>query len=477
MTIRLFVLARMTLAVALLTLAGCASIPADRGFDDVQTTITARGIARLPAITADGPANELIDQALSKPVLELDDALHIALLANPMLREEYARLGLSAAEVYNAGRLSNPTLSASILFGGGHQTTLGIAQNFADLLLLPARKRVAAQEFEQIKLTTAQTLVKFTRQVAADYYRAVAATQSAQLRDSVAKAGGASAELAQRFFDAGNINRLELDLSQAEAAQAQLDALTAQAERLAARAALRQRLGLTAERDHWQLAKQLPEPVAHEDELSALQALAQQRLDLLAAEREVATLEDAYGISRRNRYLNEAELGVETERDNDGSRMTGPTASIQLPLFNRGQGNILRAQAQLELRRANRDALRTDISNAVQLGHAHVAQTRAVALNYQQTLIPLRASILAQTQRHANYMLIGQFELIRAKQQQYDTYQKAFEAVRDYWLARVELASAVGSALPSDAHIQSPTSAGPVVEPNAAQPAAHSHHH
>jgi cobalt-zinc-cadmium efflux system outer membrane protein len=40
--------------------------------------------------------------------------------------------------------------------------------------------------------------------------------------------------------------------------------------------------------------------------------------------------------------------------------------------------------------------------------------------------------------------------LIQAKTREFAAYQSYLEAVRDYWLARVELARAVGQPLPSD---------------------------
>ena len=48
-------------------------------------------------------------------------------------------------------------------------------------------------------------------------------------------------------------------------------------------------------------------------------------------------------------------------------------------------------------------------------------------------------------------MLIGIFELIAIKQEEYDAYQGYLESVRDYWVARAGLARAVGSMLPSAA--------------------------
>ena len=50
-----------------------------------------------------------------------------------------------------------------------------------------------------------------------------------------------------------------------------------------------------------------------------------------------------------------------------------------------------------------------------------------------------------------NYMLTGVFDLLIAKQQEFDGYQNYIEAVRDYWITRTKLQQAVGgSLLPSD---------------------------
>ena len=63
--------------------------------------------------------------------------------------------------------------------------------------------------------------------------------------------------------------------------------------------------------------------------------------------------------------------------------------------------------------------------------------------------------VARQTER-LNYMLIGAFELLLARQQEYDAYQGYIDSVRDYWQARVALARAIGTRLPSDAQPPQP---------------------
>ena len=87
----------------------------------------------------------------------------------------------------------------------------------------------------------------------------------------------------------------------------------------------------------------------------------------------------------------------------------------------------------------------------------------------------MREVVVARTQEQVNYMLVGAFDVLRAKQDEYTAYQQYLEAVRDYWRARVELSRAIGTRLPSDASIGEANVVPEVpVEPPAGE--GHSHH-
>ncbi len=445
---------RLCAVLAIGSLSACASIPQDRGFSQVQALAQARGYADI-AQPGDEPTGKLVDAILAQGPLSADDAVRVALMGNPALRASYARLGFSAADVHDAGRLSNPVLSGSMLFTGSsgdvNRYDYGVSQNFLGLLLLPARSRLAKAEFERTQQEAGAAVIELSGQVRVAYQRLVGARQIHGLREVVAAAADASAELAQRFYDAGNIPELELELNRAEAGQAQADVVKASNDTLTARAELSRLIGLTADRNGWQVPDRLPAPVTQEDDPSQLQALAQQgRLDLAAKRREVALLEDSLGVTRSYRLLGDVDVGVQGERDTDGAHLLGPSVSIQLPLFNQGQGAVLRAQSRLELGRAELRRMEVEASTAIQLAQSRVVSSRALAQRYTVEYIPLRERIVRHTQERANFMLVGPFELIRARQQEYDTYQKYIETVRDYWVARAELEREVGTRLPSD---------------------------
>lgn len=441
-------------ALLVVLLPGCASLPTDSGRSDVASLLKQRGYDT--PVNDDTQAGQRLLAELAGRPLSARDAIHLALVNNPGLKAEYARLGFAAADVYDAGRLSNPSLSASVLFpnvsGDANQVGFGLVQSFTDLLLLPARSRFAEGEFERAKLLVGMSALNLAADTELAYTQLAAAWQVLTMREAVAKATQASADLAQRFFEAGNINRLKLALEQAAASQAQLDVLGARAEVTLARNALNRLMGLAASEDTWKIADQLAEPVPDEDEMGALFALADHsRLDLAAARKNVTLLADALGVTRRFRYLGAIDIGIDTERETDRSRLTGPTLSLELPLFNQGKGKVARSKAQLALAEAELRELEITISNSLRRAVAEVAAARQRAEHYRTSLIPLREAIVARTQEQVNYMLVGQFELLLVKQQEYDAYQGYLEAVRDYWLARVELARTVGAPLPSAA--------------------------
>ncbi len=433
--------------------AACASVPADRGYHTVRQFAAERGQSLPEQVTAGG--ERLALDSLSRPLSEAD-AVRIAFLNSPRIQSEYAQLGLTGADVIQAGRLSNPTLWAAALgssqSGDVTRYDLGLSQNFAQLLLLRLRTRFSRGEFERMQLDAAQALIDLAAQVQLAYYDAVGAQQIAVMRQTIAADAAASAELSARFKEAGNRTGLQLALDRAAESEARLQQEQAAADAARAASRLNELMGLKSD-VRWTLKGGLPMPVSQEDTLDQLQSLAAARLDLQSARRSAELLADGLNVTRGYRYLGDVEIGVQYERDTDRNRLLGPSLSLQLPIFNQGQAPVLRAQARLELAQAHVHDKELEVSNAVKRGYDGVAAARQRIERLRGETIPLREVVVARMQEQVNYMLVGVFDLLRAKQDEYSAYQQYLEAVRDYWRARVELSRAIGTRLPSDASI------------------------
>jgi cobalt-zinc-cadmium efflux system outer membrane protein len=450
------VVPRAGMLVVALAAAGCATLGADRGRIEADTLVAARSSAALE--WSQSPATDAEAARLRHQPMTPVNAVQMALLRSPRLQQEYARLGLIRADVQEALQVANPRLSASLHTGRGIvETTTGLAMPLVDLLVRPSRVRLAKADYERAKHEIAASILAVTVDVEAGWYDYVAAHQIAEMRRTVARGMATSADLAQRFFEAGNINELQLKQEQAAASQARIDAARAQAEAQQARLKLNTLIGLSGTDAEWPVSGQLPVPVEREDAPDDLQALSRNtNLQLIAARQEVVVMEGVLSTTRRFRLLGATEIGVETDKEPKEPRLWGPTLDLELPIFNQGQARVARAQALLAQSRARLAELELAAGNAVRLGTERVRVLREIVDTHRTALIPQRESVVARSQEQQNYMIIGVFELIQAKRQEYDAYQSYLEAIRDYWLARTDLMRAVGSRLPSEGTATTP---------------------
>jgi cobalt-zinc-cadmium efflux system outer membrane protein len=453
------------LLLGALALAGCATPTRDDSERAVRDRVAAVSPATGPgldgALSGDAAATDARLAALRAQPLTPPAAVEIALLRSPTVGAAFASLGLSRADLIGATRLSNPTLGGSrIGVDGQYRTTIDFALALNDLLLLPARRRLGAAGFERTQRLVAQEMLTLVADVETAYYSAVSARQVAIMRDAVANAAGLSAELAQRFFEAGNITPLQLATERAGASQAKLDAARAAVAARIQRLALLRTIGVGQD-PAWTLADTLPQPVPPQaDEAALLQLAQRQRADLDGARREVALLEDTLQVVRRWRLLGEARVGGEREREPSGERLSGPRLELALPIFDQGQPGITRATAQLEASRAALRDLELAVGNDVRNALDRWTTAAGLVAEFERALVPAQQAIVAQQQLQQNFMLVGQFELLLAKQREYDAWQGYLEAIRDYWIARTDLERAIGSALPG-----APQPGAPVVGP------------
>jgi cobalt-zinc-cadmium efflux system outer membrane protein len=438
---------------AALAAGGCASLPADRGQGELAGLLASRDRAAADLAGRDDPAT--LAARLRQP-LGPDQAVALAWRESPRVHAALAELGLASADLFESGRLRNPSLSASRIGGSDGKTTVAISAVVSDLLTLPARGRIGAARWQAAIALAGRALLEEAAHTRADWFGYVAAIQIAQLRDAAAEAEAVAAELAARMHAAGNISQLQLAQAQAAATLARADATQARVQRFERRMALAERLGLAGRSNAWRTPSALPLPPEATMALADLLEQARaQRPDLAAARLALAAERDGDELARRFGWLGEVELGYERERE-DGSRESGPTLALELPLFQQGQAGRARARALHELAQARLAQHELAVERQVRTGSARLDGLGEVVREYRQALLPQRATVFEREQERYNFMLIGAFELIQARRAQFDAHQAYLEAIRDWWLARVELQLAVAGPLPGDDAVLQP---------------------
>jgi len=429
------------LGCLLALLAACA--PRNAGFQSLQAELEQRAAldVRWNSLASGALPDTAVRSLLDQP-LGADAAVRIALLNNSGLQALFEDLGIARGRLVGAGLPPNVILeggAASV--GGAGRRDYGFAAtaDLSRLMFLPLRRGVAAAELDATRVRTTGEVLEFAHFVRNAFYDYQAATQLLELDLTVVETAAAAYDVAERLAEAGNITPLELANEQAFYEEARNQALVAEARALNLREQLNALMGLTGNDTAWELAGRLGEPADTPPDTDTLEDDAvRQSLDLLELEHRYAAAAGHANLARAEGLVPSLGTGIEIVREG-GLREVGPAFSLELPLFDRRQGDVAVARAGMrQIEQRYRDqAVRVRASVRTARNEVLIA-TRRVE-HYRDVLLPLRERIVGETQLEYNAMQLGVFQLILARREQIRTGQEYVLALRDYWRARSTL--------------------------------------
>ena len=429
--------------LAAVLLGGCASFSPDGGFASVEQAAKAQLGKEVRWVRS--PADlQGIDQRvaalLAKP-LSADDAVQLALLNNRGLQATFQELGITEAEVVQAGRLPNPGFSVGRLTRGSEvEIEGGLHFNLARLLALPLVGPMEARRFQQTQRRVAMSMLSLAADTRKAYVLALAAQESVHYMRQVRQAALAGAELARRMEQVGNFNKLQRAREQGFAADAALNLARAEQAQRATRERLTRLLGLWGEQTLFALPERLADLPQQALDLPDVERTAlAQRLDVqgarLAAEQTARNL----GLTRSTRFINVLELGLVRNSSNEAPTQRGWEISVELPLFDWSEARVARAEAvyMQALHRAAEAAI--NARSEVREAYTAYRSAHDIARYHLEEVVPLRKLIAEENVLRYNGMLIGVFELLADARAQIASVNAAIDAKRDFWLAQADL--------------------------------------
>ena len=461
----------LTLLLAALTAAGCASLSVDRNLS------TAGELAREAAPATPQLIRSAEDRAkatgevsrlLEKP-LEVDDAVRIAVAYSPTFQAALFESSFSSAAATQAARLPNPvfTFERLVRRDGGHsETEIGrmLAVSVFDLLLLPSRLRAAEARQQQLQLRMAGDIVQAAGNARLAWVNAVAAQQAAVYAEQVQAAADASAELARRMQAVGNFSKLQRAREQAFYAEATTQLARARQKARNTREALIRTLGLDADQaSKLVLPERLPElPQVPRVEAEAARAAFDTRLDVRMARAELEYLARQHGLVRVTGFVDALHVAAIRNSETGAPPQKGFEIEVPLPIFDFGDAR--RAQSEAAYMAALHRAASTTAAAAshVREAHGNYRDAYDIARHYRDEVVPLRKAIAEEMLLKYNGMLIGVFELLADAREQTTTVIRAIEAQRDFWLAEAALnATLIGRPLATPIAEPTTTAAAP----------------
>ncbi len=452
----------VTLAVATALLGGCASFSSDGGFASVEQTAKDRlgkDLRWARSATDQASIDQRVAELLAKP-LSADDAVQVALLNNRGLQASFQELGITEAEVVQAGRIPNPGLRLGRLSRGAEiEIDRSLHFSLARLLALPLTGAMEARRFHQTQGMVAMRVLTLAAQTRKAYVLALAAEESVRYMAQVKQAADAGAELARRMEQVGNFNKLQRAREQAFSADAALNLARAEQAQRAARERLTRLLGAWGTQTQFVLPERLPDlPQQVHDMPDVERTALSHRLDVQGAKLATEQTAKNLGLTQATRFINVLEAGYTRNSSNEAATQRGWEIGFELPLFDWGSARVARAEAVYM--QSVHQAAETAINARSEVREAYTAYRSAydIARHHLDVVVPLRKQILDENVLRYNGMLIGVFELLADARLQIASVNAAIEAKRDFWIAQADLdmaligqpslATAMGAASP-----------------------------
>ncbi|HEY7116500.1 MAG TPA: TolC family protein [Tepidisphaeraceae bacterium] len=437
-------------------LVGCAPRVDPRApFADVKRDLSSRISQEVVWDTgteADRQVRERVRAMLAAGEVSADKAVQVALLNNRKLRATYQRLGVAQADLVAAGLLKNPVFDADLRFstrGGGTGVDLSLLADFLDALFIPPRKHLAEAQLTQAKAEVTAAVLDLSAAVREGVYQLVAARETVEMRRAVVEATSASAELARRLREAGNLPELELAAERAAYEQSKIDLSDAESQVVQLHERLNALMGIWGRDAQWTVAARLPDLPENDPPVDAVESQAiAKSLDLARSRAAVEVAAQRLGITRPLGWLSDLEVGAAAEREVSGGWSVGPAFSLPIPLFSQGQPALVAAAARLQAAVDEDYAAAVAVRAAARAAWHRVTAARLSVVHYRQVVLPLRHTVTQEMQKRYNAMLVGAFDLLRARQQEIDAGAASVNALRAYWLARARLETIFAGRVP-----------------------------
>ena len=406
----------------------------------VQSTAEARDVS------------ERIKGLVRKKTISADVAVQAALLNNRGLQAAYAEVGLSAAEVWQEQLLVNPRMSIGISgVGIGRTVESAVTSNILALITRPRRVAVADARFRQAQMRAAEETLRLAADTRRAWINAVSAWETVAYLNQAQATADAASELAKKLGETGALPKagqarehaFYAELS-AQVARARLDARLAKEE-------LTRLMGLWGSDVDYSVPNALPALPKGVGAKKTIEAEAlKNRVDLEVAQLELEALAKSYGLTEATRYLTDLELltGVEVEKEEEeGSEKNITSGAFELefviPVFDTGKARMRQAELSY-MRGANLLAEKAvNVRSEARSAYDAYRSSHDIARHYRNSVVPLRRKIEEESLLTYNGMITNTFELLADTRAKIDANVLALNAKRNFWLADVNLGTAV----------------------------------
>lgn len=392
------------------------------------------------------------------------------------------RLAIAQGRLQQAKFRPNPTLDTeygSPRFLGGEAESdfsIGVTQVFERGGKRAKRVAVAELEFQQAKAEVAALERQFAAEIRAVYARAVSA---ARQLDVVEKLQAADAELVRvtnARLNEGDVAPLDANLVQVESDRLRVQQIEARSQLETALLEIRTLAGLDIA-ESLRLAPQAERPPRLDLGLSELTATAlRERADLQAAiigERlgtariNLAKSQATPNVAAAVRYARRKQIIDLPGNFGGGSNLDNELifgVSVDIPIFNRNQGEIAAATSGQVQAVRQREFLEATIKRDVAVAYRQYRAAAEKLVLYATQILPRAEANLTTVRAAYSAGEFSVFEVVNEQRRLNENVTNYNQTLRDYYTALAQLEAALGIPIPPTAFSDDSTSVLPEKE-------------
>lgn len=365
----------------------------------VITSLSARAIQ---ATQSAGVGQKAGPQAASpEAALTLDELERMALERNPTLAQAQADIRASEGRKIQAGLFPNPVIgyegreisSRPIIRGGEHG--FFVQQSIVTAGKLGKSRKVFAQEQAQAESVAAAQRQRVLNAVRLAYCEALGAQEQVQVRSDLADVARRAVQTSGQLFNVGQADQPDVLEATVEAQRAELDLLAAKNDQHRAWQQLAATVG-NPSLPFTPLAGRLEESLPEVNAPDALERLLRDSPEIKLAEQGIARAELALKRAQAEPKPDiQVGAGLDYSRELLGEVGTRPVGwegsvlvGVQIPIFNRNQGNVKVAAAELAHARSELERVKLSLRSNFAPVFRDYSDALETAQRYQKEILP-----------------------------------------------------------------------------------------
>ena len=380
----------------------------------------------------------------------LDDAQRLAAASNPTLRQAEAEIRAAKARMQQAGLYPNPTIgyTGDEIRGGsinGGKQGFFVEQSIVTAGKLSKSRSVFQQETRIAEIEVEQQKTRVETSVKIAFYRVLAAQELLESRRDLSQIAQLDEQSQEELARTGQVDeseKLEADI------EVQRLQLAAYAEEEVLRAEWRKLAAIVGQPD-------LPQSVVAGDlEDGWPQINDQQILEIIAslspATRiaEAASARAAAEITRtKSAVIPDINLlgGLEYNNEPLGAvpQSIGweglAELSVQIPIFNRNQGNVAEAQAQLDRTQLEKQRIQLELRERAAILLDQYVTAKVIARQYREQILPLAKKANTLMTEKYGQMLAAYPTMLEVRRKHFQLQAEYIQTLETVWTASLAL--------------------------------------